>query len=84
MHEDRHETGESDDPQQRVLELRAALKICAPVAWVHVSDADEDGRADEGSPLFPKAGLMVRDLYRAVNIGKREIVSVRGGAIGRI
>ena len=49
----------ADDPEQAVFELRAGLQIGAPVAGVHVADADENGRADEGAPLLPETGLMV-------------------------
>ena len=40
LHEDGHEAGEGDDPEKRVLELRAALQVGAPVAGIHVADAD--------------------------------------------
>ena len=55
LHEDRHEAGQSDDPQQVVLELCARLQIGAPVAGIHVADADQNGRADEGAPLFARS-----------------------------
>ena len=52
--------GERDDPEQAVLELRAALQIGAPVARVHVADADEQRRPGERPPVPPEAGLGAR------------------------
>ena len=51
-----------------VFELRAGLQIGAPVAGVHVADADEDRRADEGAPLLPEAGLVVGHFDGAVHV----------------
>src|SRR5208283_2109600 len=61
LHEDGHEAGEADDREESVFELGATLKIGAPVAGVHVADADEDGGADEGAPLLPESGVVMRD-----------------------
>ena len=60
LHEDRHDAGEPHHPKKSVLELRSALQVSAPVAGVHVADADEDGGPDEGPPLLPEAGLVMR------------------------
>ena len=65
----------ADDPQQAVLELRAALQVGAPVARVHVADADQDRRADERAPLLPEAGLVVRHRDGAVHTLKRRSVA---------
>ena len=67
LHEDGHQAGQADHPQQPVLELRAALQVGAPVAGVHVADADQNRRPDERPPLLPEAGLMVRHLDGAVH-----------------
>ena len=77
LHEDRHQAGEPDHPQQAVLELRAALQVGAPVAGVHVADADQDRRPDERPPLLPEAGLVVRHLDRAVHAFQRHGCAVR-------
>ena len=71
LHEDGHEAGETDDPEQSVFELRPALQIGSPVTRVHVSDADQDGWADEGFPLLPEAGLMMGNLDGTVDIFQR-------------
>ena len=42
LHEDGHQAGEADHPEQSVFELRAARQIGAPVARVHVADADRE------------------------------------------
>ena len=65
----------ADHPQQAVLELRAALQVGAPVAGVHVADADQDRRPDEGPPLLPEAGLMVRHRDGAVHPLQRHVVA---------
>ena len=67
LHEDRHQAGQRDDPEQAVLELCAGLQIGAPVAGVHVADADENGRAHEGPPLLPESRLVMRNGHRAVH-----------------
>src|ERR1039457_2069481 len=36
------------------------VQTCALPIWVHVTDADEDGRPGERQPLPPEAGLGVR------------------------
>ena len=51
LHEDGHEAGESDDPEEAVLVLRSRLEIRPPVAGVHVADADENRGPHEGPPL---------------------------------
>ena len=57
----------ADHPEQPVFELGAACQVGAPVAGVHVADADENGRPDKRPPLLPKAGLMMRHLHGAVH-----------------
>ena len=74
----------ADHPEQAVLELRAALQVGAPVARVHVADADEDGRADEGPPLPPEAGFVVRHRDGAVDVFEREITGGRDGGSGLV
>ena len=61
LEEDGHQAGEGDDPEQVVFELSAALEVGAPVAGVHVADADQQGGADVGAPLFPEGGAVVGD-----------------------
>ena len=58
----------ADDPEQSVFELSARLEVGAPVAGIHVADADENRGADEGAPLLPEAGFVVRDLDGAVDV----------------
>ena len=66
---------ERDHPQQAVLELGAALEIGAPIARIHVADADQNCRPDESAPLLPEAGLVVRNRDGAVNTLKRRSVA---------
>ena len=73
LHENRDQAGQADHPQQAVFELSAALKVRAPVAWVHVADAHENGRAYESAPLLPESGLMVRNLDGVVDALKRDV-----------
>src|ERR1700733_3292691 len=82
LHKDGHQAGEADDPQQTVLELSAALEIGAPVAGIHVADADEDGGADEGAPLLPKAGLMMRNFDGTVYVLERQVAAGRSDSSG--
>ena len=80
----RHQAGEADHPQQPVLVLRTALQVGAPVARVHVSHADQDGRTNERAPLFPEAGLLMRDGYGAVQPFQREVITFDiGGELSR-
>ena len=79
LHEDGHQAGQADHPQEPVLELRAALQVGSPVAGVHVADADQNGRPDEGPPLLPEAGLMVRHLDGAVHAFQRHVARVATG-----
>ncbi len=62
LHEDGHDGGECDDPEESEFELGAALEVGAPVAGVHVADGDEDGGSDEGAPLAPEAGGVMGDV----------------------
>ena len=80
LHEDGHEAGESDDPEQVVLELRSGLQVGAPVAGVHVADADQDGRADEGAPLLPESGVGVGNGDGVMDTFERGMMAGRGGA----
>ncbi len=73
LHEDGNEAGQADDPQERVFELSPALQVGAPVAGIHVADADEDCGADEGAPLLPESGLMVGDGDGAVDALERDV-----------
>ncbi len=81
LHEDGHQAGQADDPEQSVFELRAGLQVGAPVAGVHVADADQDCGADEGAPLFPESGFVVRDGDRAVDTIEGDVASWCGGAL---
>ena len=67
LHENGHQAGEADHPQQPVFELRAGGQVCAPIAGVHVTDADENGRADECPPFLPETGLMMRHRHGAMH-----------------
>ncbi len=78
LHEDGHQARHADDPQQPVPELRPALQIGAPVAGIHVADADEDGRPGKGPPLPPETGPMLRHAD-----GTMYILQRTGGRRGR-
>jgi hypothetical protein len=77
LHENGHQAGKSDDPQEPILELSAALQVGAPVAWVHVTDADENCRPGKRPQLLPKAGLMVRHFHGAMHLFKRYLADGR-------
>ena len=74
LHEDGHQAGQADHPQQPVFELGAGLQVGAPVARVHVADADQNGRADEGAPLPPETRLMVGNLDGAMHALQRKVI----------
>ncbi len=80
LHEDGHEAGEADDPEEVVLELRSGLQVGAPVAGIHVADTDEDGWADEGAPLLPESGVGVGNGDGVVDALERGMMAGRGGA----
>ena len=88
MHEDRHQAGDADYPKQSILELRAALQVGAPVAGVHVADADENGRTYESPPLAPESGIVMRNGDGVVDALQRDVRAqwnrddVRGGGRG--
>ena len=71
MHENGHQAGQADDPQQAVFVLRAAGQVGAPIARVHVTDADENGRPDKRPPLLPETGLMMRHFHAPVHAFQR-------------
>ena len=79
LEEDRHETGQAHHPQQPVLELRPARQVRAPVARVHVADADQDRRPCKRPPTAPEPGVLARHLHRAVHVRERRGV-LRHGA----
>ena len=81
LHEDRHDAGDADHPQQSVLELRSGLQIGAPVAGIHVSDADQHCRPDEGAPLLPEAGFVRRHRDGAVHAFEGERAGL-GSVVG--
>jgi len=81
LHENGHEAGEADDPEETVFELSAALQIGAPVAGIHVADADEEGGAEKGAPLTPEASLGTRSGDAAVHAFEGKRPRGRGGAI---
>src|SRR5438477_6834028 len=47
LHENGHDAGQTDDPQQTVFELSTALQIRPPVAWIHIANAHENRGAYE-------------------------------------
>ena len=79
LHEDRHQAGKPDHPEQAELKLSAGLQVSAPVAGIHVTDADQNGGADEGAPLFPEPSLVRGHLYGAVNAFEGHLSSGLGG-----
>ena len=60
------------DPKQSVFELRAARQVGAPIARIHVTDADENRRPDKRPPLPPKTGLMGRHFDAPVHSFQRK------------
>ena len=78
LHENGHQAGQSDDPQQPVLELGAALQVGAPVAGVHVADADQNGRPGKRPQLPPEAGLMVGHFHGAMHLFQGDVAAGRG------
>ncbi len=55
LHEDRHQAGQTNHPQQAVLVLRAALQVGAPVAGVHVTHADQNRRSRRMPATAPRS-----------------------------
>src|SRR5262249_46590698 len=86
LHEDGHDAGQRYHPQQSVFELRPAGQVSAPVARVHVPDADQNSRTNESLPLWPEGGLGLRHLDRAVQAFERDMkgLYVRLAAIGHV
>src|SRR6266567_2650805 len=78
LHENGHQAGESNDPQQAVFELSPGLQVRAPVAGVHVANTDENGRPDESAPLLPEPGLVVGYDDGAVDSLQRHMSAVSG------
>ncbi len=76
LQEDGHQAGDADDPQQAVLVFRSAGQIGAPVARIHVADADQDGRTDKGAPLPPKTGVVLRNVHRIVHSFERKMADI--------
>ena len=76
LHENRHQAGQRDYPEQSVFVLRPARQVGAPVARVHVSDADQNRRADECPPLLPESRLMMRHRDRAVHAFERAMAGL--------
>ena len=76
LHENGHQAGQADHPQQPVLELSATLQVRPPVAGVHVANADQNRRPDESPPLLPESGLMVRHLDGAMHPLQRDVAAV--------
>ena len=66
LHDDRHEAGQTHDPEEAVAVVRSCLEISPPVARIHVADADEKGRAGEGRQLPPETGRGWRHGHRAM------------------
>ena len=77
LQEDGHQTGEPDHPQQPVLELRPSLQIRAPIAGIHVADADQNRRPDKRPPLTPEPGLVRWHVYGAVHAFQRQMAPAR-------
>ena len=67
LHEDGHQAGKANHPEEPVFELRSGREVRAPVARVHVADADQNGRPDKSSPLVPEARLRRGHLDAAVH-----------------
>ena len=74
----RHQARQRHHPQQAVLELRAALQVGAPVAGVHVADADQQRRAAERPVLAQEAGLGSGRRHRPVQPVERQARHRRG------
>src|SRR5579859_827295 len=70
-----HEIAEKNDAEERVAELRAALKVGGPIARVHITDGDEVTGAGEGEK-FAEPGGGRRDGNGAMRFGQ-------GGRAGR-
>src|SRR5208337_3886663 len=75
LHEDRHQTGKSDHPQEPVLVLSATLQVGPPVAGVHVADTDQNRGANKSPPLFPEASLMMRHSDGTVHPFQRHVAA---------
>ncbi len=57
MQEHGHQVAAQDDPQQFIAELCAALDIGGEVSGVHVGNAGDEGRAEEGQQAGEPAFL---------------------------
>ena len=65
------------------LNCAPRLQIGAPVAGIHVADADQNGRADERPPVLPEASLVVGHLDGAVHTLERGVMTdFRSSAAG--
>ena len=73
LHENRHQAGQTDHPEKTEFELRAPLQIGAPIARVHVTHADEQGRPDKSPPVLPETGLARRHRHRPVHPLQRQM-----------
>ena len=51
LKQDRHQIRDHDDAEQRVIVFRPAGEIGGPIAWIHVSDGDEEAGTGEGDQL---------------------------------
>src|SRR5271166_86669 len=73
LHENGHEAGQPDYPQEAVLELSAALQVRSPVAGVHVTNVDQVLWPYKRPPLLPESGLVVRHLDGTVHPLQRHV-----------
>ena len=76
LEQDRHEVGHDENPEQAVAEACTAIEIGSPVAGVHVTDADEVGRATEGKDTAENGRVIGEDAR--VNVGERTRKQIGG------
>ena len=63
LQEHGHQVAAQDDPQQFVAELRSALDVGGKVARVHIGDAGDEGRTEEGQQAGEPAFLALAGKY---------------------
>ena len=73
LHENRHNAGQGNHPQEAVLEACPCLQIRSPVPRIHVTDADQNCGTDESPPLLPEASLVIGDLHGTVHAFQRQV-----------
>ena len=60
LQQDRHQVRHHEHPQEGVAQLGSRRDVGRPVPGVHVADADQVGRADEGEEPLPEGGALVQ------------------------